>query len=692
MKHLVLILLMLGPIPTFSQVQLTWFNYPGGVSVATDASDNVYTANWDYNSGGDITLTKRNAAGQILWEAPYNNTDLTRHEVATWVETDGSGNILVSGTIRSGYSNPVNANSLLMKFDPSGKLLWRVVYESNFDGSSTKKCIVDGENNIYVLGLGNSGTGLVTQVKKFSPSGTPIWNYFDNAGIGAPVNFKLTPDNNILIVSRGISGSINGYAKISLEGKKIWSLAGINSLTVGDAAGDSNGNTYLINGQYVVSNAGSVVKKLSPAGTLLWEKVNTMAGLRVEVGTDNNAVISGYPNSGTFGAAFMKYNTDGNVLWSNQDADGPGYALLAHAQMKMDGSNAAYVAAGTMSQMAVCKVNSDGTSAWTGTTSSGYASCMDFGTDNSVFVVGGTTAKLSQSGIVTPVAAPSSLIATAAGTTTINLSWTDNATNETNIVVQRSLLSGGSFVTIATLSANTSSYSNSGLNSATTYYFRVQATNLVASSSWSNIATATTATPPLTPPAAPGNLVAVNKSCNAITLTWNDNSANEAKFELRRSLSLNGTYSTIATLTANTTTYTNTGLTRGKRYYYMVRATNSAGSSTWSNKANAIASCPATLKSGELKEAADLFTEETNTGIRLFPNPVTSGEFFLNLADGTTFPALLSIYSSTGQIMLEKELYNFDNTIQTANLKNGIYILRISTKERKQTIKLQINN
>jgi hypothetical protein len=417
-----------------------------------------------------------------------------------------------------------------------------------------------------------------------------------------------------------------------------------------------------------------------------------MSGLRVEVGTDNNAVISGYPNSGTFGAAFMKYNTDGNVLWSNQDADGPGYALLAHAQMKMDGSNAAYVAAGTMSQMAVCKVNSDGTSAWTGTTSSGYASGMDFGTDNSVFVVGGTTAKLTQSGIVPPVAAPSGLIATAAGTATINLSWTDNATNETNIVVQRSLLAGGSFVTIATLSANTISYSNSGLNSATTYYYRIQATNSTTSSSWSNTAGATTATPPITLPAAPSNLVAVNKSCNTITLTWNDNSANEAKFELRRSLSLNGTYSTIATVTANTTTYTNTGLTKGKRYYYMVRATNTAGSSTWSNKANATASCPATLKSGELTEASDLPAEEKAMGFRLYPNPVTSGIFFLQLAAETTFPATLSIYSASGQKMVVQELYNFNNTIQTTNFKNGIYLVNVSTKEGKQTIKLYINN
>ncbi|MBK8495257.1 MAG: hypothetical protein IPL50_09630 [Chitinophagaceae bacterium] len=154
MKNFIIPMMMLMSSISYAQVTVNWVNYPGGVALATDASNNVYTANWDYNAGGDITLTKRNASGTILWEVPYDNTDQTRHEVATWVATDQAGNILVSGTIRSGYSNPVNAASILMKFDPSGTLLWRKVYESEFEGSYTKKCLIDANNNIYVLGLG----------------------------------------------------------------------------------------------------------------------------------------------------------------------------------------------------------------------------------------------------------------------------------------------------------------------------------------------------------------------------------------------------------------------------------------------------------------------------------------------------------------------------------------------------------
>jgi hypothetical protein len=393
-KSLFLVFILLGSF-TQAQVNVDWSNFPGGVAVALDSIDNVYTANWDYNPAGDITLTKRNSSGTILWEMAYDNTDNTRHEVATWVETDKQGNILVSGTIRSGISNPVNAASLLMKFDASGTLIWRVVFDSTFDGSSTKKILVDSNNNTYVIGLGMGTNGLVTRVKKFDASGLAVWDYFDS-GIGAPFNFKFTPDHHIIITHRGYNANFNAYSKIDLNGNLVWNTSGMNSYSAGDAAGDIYGNTYLINGEYVISNAGSIITKLSPSGALLWSQTIAMGGNRVEIGTDNYPVISGYPQIG-YGAALMKFNDTGNMLWQNLDADGPGIALLAQAYLMLDEYNAAYLAGSTMSQMGVCKVNPDGTSAWTATIPVGYPTCLTLGTDNSVYVTGGTTAKLGQS-------------------------------------------------------------------------------------------------------------------------------------------------------------------------------------------------------------------------------------------------------------------------------------------------------
>ena len=113
----------------------------------------------------------------------------------------------------SGYSNPVEAASIAMKFDPDGNLLWRRVYESSFDGSSVKKCLVDANNNVYVLGMGSGPAGRVTKVKKFDPDGTALWSYFDSAGIGAALNFKLAPDDQLLITGKSIYGSILGFPR-----------------------------------------------------------------------------------------------------------------------------------------------------------------------------------------------------------------------------------------------------------------------------------------------------------------------------------------------------------------------------------------------------------------------------------------------------------------------------------------------
>jgi hypothetical protein len=368
------------------------------VSVAVDGADNVYSVLWDYNPGGDIYLTKRNADGAQQWQVRFDNTDQTRHEVATWVDTDSQGNVLVSGTIRSGYSNPVNANSVLMKFAPDGRLLWRNIYNTPFDGSSTRKLVLDNADNVYVLGLGTSPSGQRTTVRKFGPNGNTLWTWFDPVGIGAPLNFKRTAVGDLVIAARSIFGSLNGYARIDQNGNTVWALPAFYSPTAGDAAGDAAGNTYLINGSATVGG-GSVLRKLGPGGATVWERSHPMAGMRVDAGSDGAAVVGGFPNVSTAGAAFVKFDPAGNLLWANLDADGPGVALLAHAQMRLDALDNVYLAAGNLSQMGVTKVRSNGSSAWTALIPFGYAYSLAFGSNQRLFVAGGTVARIDQGAI-----------------------------------------------------------------------------------------------------------------------------------------------------------------------------------------------------------------------------------------------------------------------------------------------------
>lgn len=503
MKKLCYLFLLFGPLFIHAQVTVDWLEFTGGVSIALDANNQVYTLDYVYNPGGDMVLTKRDSDGNLLWQTSYDQTDNTRWERAAWVEVDHDGNVIVVGTSMSGYSNPVVAASIIMKFSSSGTLLWRHIYESNFEGSSARKCLVDNANNIYVLGLGMGPNGLVTKVKKFAPTGTSVWSYFDAAGIGQGVNLKLTPDNHLLITSRTTTGNLMGYTKLNLNGSAVWTLSGVASPTVGDAAGDAAGNTYCVSGENTLSNAGTVIRKLSPSGTQLWTQTYAgISGFRVEVGTDNMPVVSGFPSPGSGGAAFLKTDAQGNQLWLNNNADGPNQFLL-HAQMKMDQYNHSYLAAGILGQMGVCKVNNDGTTAWYQTMSSGAATGFCIGTDYNVYVVGGTTVRLGQTlgcGIPTQLAVSNQTPVAA------TLQWLP-VSGATAYQVQYRTVGAPNW---QTASATTPSLSLSGLMPSTLYEFRVSTScGSNNTSDWSQSLRFTTLALPCDPPAV-GALYANN--------------------------------------------------------------------------------------------------------------------------------------------------------------------------------------
>ncbi|MEZ4824938.1 MAG: endonuclease [Bacteroidia bacterium] len=77
-------------------------------------------------------------------------------------------------------------------------------------------------------------------------------------------------------------------------------------------------------------------------------------------------------------------------------------------------------------------------------------------------------------------------------------------------------------------------------------------------------------------PSAPTNL-AISTGATSLTLSWTD-AAGETGYEVYRSTD-NTNFSLITTLSANTASYTNTGLTPGTTYYYYLVAFNGTGNS-----------------------------------------------------------------------------------------------------------------
>ena len=169
-----------------------------------------------------------------------------------------------------------------------------------------------------------------------------------------------------------------------------------------------------------------------------------------------------------------------------------------------------------------------------------------------------------------PPAAPSSLTATAASNTQINLAWTDNSSNETGFKIKRKTPEG-TYAEIATIGANVTIFSDTSLTASTVYFYRIRAFNTGGHSDYPN-ETSTTTLP--NAPAVPSSLTATVAGSSQINLAWVDNSSNEDGFKIEHKIGAAGTYAKIATTGANVTSFVNTGLTDGVTYFYRVRAFN----------------------------------------------------------------------------------------------------------------------
>jgi len=204
----------------------------------------------------------------------------------------------------------------------------------------------------------------------------------------------------------------------------------------------------------------------------------------------------------------------------------------------------------------------------------------------------------------------------------LTLSW-NAAVDAATYGVQVSTSSNFSSLLVNDIGVTTLTKSLAGLTEGTTYYWRINATNVSGTSPWSAVNSFSTVAPPVTAiPAAPVLSSPSNMAKSQVTsptLTWSAVTG-ATGYGLQVSTDVN-----FLTTTVNLTGLTSvnralTGLTDGTTYYWRVNASNSGGISPWSSVFSFTTSAPVVPPGGSILSVPTLqLPADRATGISRTP-------------------------------------------------------------------------
>jgi len=173
---------------------------------------------------------------------------------------------------------------------------------------------------------------------------------------------------------------------------------------------------------------------------------------------------------------------------------------------------------------------------------------------------------------VTRAAAVTNLSVTSWTNTQLILNWTDSS-GESSYRIERSPNGTNTWTTAGTVGQNITCFTDSNLVTATTYYYRLVTIDSSGDSATTAVVSRSTRLPVVT------GLAFTSKTATQFVIQWTD-IAGETSYRIERSTD-GSSYSTLATVNANITTYTDNTVAALGEFYYRVVAVSASTEGIW---------------------------------------------------------------------------------------------------------------
>ena len=553
-----------------------------------------------------LTATASNATVTLTWTA---STGATSYNIKR-SETSGSDYELVGTTSATGYVDTDVVN---------GTSYYYVVSAQNIAGegaASTQATATPVDAPAAPSGAiasaGNGQSGLLWQavsgatsytIKRSTVSGGPYTvivsgltttSYFDTTVVNGTTYYYV-------ITASGAGGE--GAASIQLVVtpndnplRAHLRFDQISGATVTDTSGNGWNGTFLGGSTYVagkinnaVSLSGSTNYATLPTGVVAglnnftisaWVKLNgTSNNTRIfDFGTGTSNFMELCPRSGT-GILQYAIATGGTVQLINTTYTLP-TGTWTHVAVTLSGSTGTLYVNGTaVGSNAAMSLNPSSL----GSTTQNYLGRSQWSVDPYLngsldeFQIYGRALSAAEISALAAASlnAPVNVVATP-GQTQVALSWSA-VSGATGYNVKRGYITGGPYTILGSVTGT--SYTDTSLAVGSPYYYVVSTFNGVVESVNSAEISATT----MAPPPAPSGFTATGGDAQ-VALTWAA-SPGAASYRVKRSPTPGGSYALVASGVTGTS-LTDTGLTNGTTYYYVVSAVNLGGESADSTEAS----------------------------------------------------------------------------------------------------------